>query len=112
MHNIPISIHEVDKLWADRSYRVQLVPAFYVMQQRELISDSVRRKFVLDCPVAEVMREYKNRTDLFFEIGGFFGDCAVGALVGHYASVGVVELDASASAIRALNRTVAASFTR
>ena len=58
MDSIPISIHEVDKLWADRSYRINLVPAFYVMQQRELISDSVRRKFVLDCPLSEVMREY------------------------------------------------------
>ena len=51
-------------------------------------------------------------TDIFLEIGGFFGDCIVVAAVSGWAQIGTIELDGSRLAIRQLNRTVEESFER
>jgi len=86
------------------------VPSFHVFPYRELISDSIRRQQALDCPITEIMLQYSEFTDVFLEIGGFFGDCATVAAHAGWAKIGVVELDGSRTAIQTMNKTVAQVF--
>jgi hypothetical protein len=66
---------------ADLNYNdlVRFVPEFYGMPHRELVTDAIRRRQAMDCPdrVVELMGKHAEGTDVFVEVGGFLGDCAV-----------------------------------
>lgn len=97
MTQIPLSRHETVE-------GGRALPAFHILKRRDLIADSVRRHHALDCPLASLLEE--SRVDIFVEVGGFFGDCVLAATVAGWARYGVVELDGSRPAIKALNRTM------
>eukprot|EP00392_Amoebophrya_sp_AT5.2_P011673 g11756.t1 len=84
------------------------LPVFYVMPERDLIADHVRKLNQVDCPV-QVMELLQNATvDYFFEIGGYFGDCSAAAAWLGLAERGVFNVDGSDAAVDALKKTFAA----
>ncbi|CAD7926282.1 unnamed protein product [Amoebophrya sp. A120] len=82
-----------------------VLPAFYVLQERDLIADHVRKLQVVDCPVAILEALQKFPVDFFFEVGGYFGDCVASAAYLRLAKRGVFNVDGSSAAIQALQKT-------
>ncbi|CAD7964663.1 unnamed protein product [Amoebophrya sp. A120] len=112
LEDIPVSYSEVYRVDKNGFYAPRAVPFFYVLPQRDLIADAVRRKHALDCPVSSELEKYRANTDLFLEIGGFFGDCVIAAATVGWARYGVIELDGSRAAIKVLNKTLDNLFAK
>ena len=92
---------------------LEYVPYFFAFPGRDLVSDALRRNRVLDCPesVVATLKEYRNLTDFFLDVGGFLGDCAMGAAAMGWARRGVALLDVSEEAVAVFwQRTVPANF--
>ncbi|CAD7962076.1 unnamed protein product [Amoebophrya sp. A25] len=101
-HNLTQSLH------ARVSTTFPRIPVFYLISERDIIADHVRKLHAVDCPEAVVEALQRYPVDFFVEIGGYFGDCVVAAGYLRLARRGAFNIDGSDTAIRAQQRTHAA----
>eukprot|EP00392_Amoebophrya_sp_AT5.2_P004655 g4663.t1 len=83
------------------------IPAVHLPEGRDVLSDGVRQSHSINCP-QELLDELERRNgvDVFVEVGGYFGDCAVATAAAKLARRTVVEIDSHAEALAAAERSL------
>ncbi|CAD7960594.1 unnamed protein product [Amoebophrya sp. A25] len=81
----------------------------HVPRSRDVLSDAVRQTKLLHCPQPLLdALERINGVDLFVEVGGYHGDCAVAVAATRLVRKTVVAIDGNAAALAASRRSLEA----